>query len=137
MSKIILLIDDDQDHLDLLKLAVKQVDSRFNCISFVYPDDALKVLSTFSELPLCIFIDFNLPRKEGIECLYEIRKIQTYNDIKVAMYAAKVPAVVREALKEAGADVVFQKPGKLSDYKKIIEEIIYPKDRNIRRLIAN
>jgi DNA-binding response OmpR family regulator len=126
MSKTILLIDDDQDHLDLLKLAIKQVDASLSCISFVYPDDALKMLTNFSELPSSIFIDFNLPRKEGIECLYEIRKNKRYENIKVVMYAAKVPAVVREALKEAGADVVFQKPGKLSDYKAIIEGIITP-----------
>lgn len=137
MSKTILLIDDDQDHLDLLRLAIKQVDPSLSCISFVYPEDALKMLNNFSELPLCVFIDFNLPRKEGIECLYEIRKVKAYRNIKVVMYAAKVPAVVREALKEAGASVVFQKPGKLSDYKAIIEDIIYPQEDNIRKLGLN
>lgn len=136
MSDTILLIDDDQNHLDLLKLALKKVDSSLSIISFVYPDDALKALRNFTKLPKCIFIDFNLPRKEGIECLYDIRKEKHFNNIIVAMYAAKVPPTVQEALEDAGANFIFQKPTKLSEYKNVIENILGGKEGNLRKLGA-
>src|SRR5690349_12648094 len=66
MTNTVILVDDDQDHLDLLKLAFKQFDPTLFCISFVYADDAQKALASFNTLPKCILIDFNLPRKEGI-----------------------------------------------------------------------
>lgn len=124
MSKTVILIDDDQDHLDLLKLTIKQIDSSISCISFIYADDAIKSLENFSKLPSCIFIDFNLPRKEGIECLYEIRRVEKYRSMKVIMYAKNAPDVIIEALKEAGADEVFEKPSKLSAYKELISKFV-------------
>ena len=124
MAKTIILIDDDQDHLDLLKLTIQQIDASVSCISFIYPDDAIKSLGNFSKLPDCIFIDFNLPRKEGIECLYEIRRKERYSSIKVIMYAKTMPDVIIEALKEAGADEVFEKPSNVSSYKELLAKYI-------------
>lgn len=123
MNQTIIIIDDDVEQIELLKLSIKQHDPKINCISFIYADDALKSLANYSILPDYIFIDFNLPRKEGIECLYELRKNSKYDKIKIIVYAKTVPDVIHEALLEAGADLIIEKPIKLSSYKTLISHI--------------
>jgi CheY-like chemotaxis protein len=134
MKNSVILVDDDQDHLDLLKLAFKQFDPALSCISFVYADDAQKALANFSELPRCILIDFNLPRKEGIDCLYELRKNKRFDIVPIGVYAKNVSPIIKEALEEAGANLVFQKPAKLSDYHSIMSLLLDRENDNIRKL---
>ena len=41
MGKTIVLIDDDQEDLDLMKQAIEMVDSSLLCLSFLYPEEQL------------------------------------------------------------------------------------------------
>lgn len=44
MARTVILIDDDQEDLDLMKQAIHTVDSSLLCLSFIYPEEALRVL---------------------------------------------------------------------------------------------
>lgn len=66
MRKTIVIIDDDSDDLDTMKEALRQIDPLILCISFLYPEEALRLLSKeLILLPDYIFVDINMPKISG------------------------------------------------------------------------
>jgi hypothetical protein len=45
VAKTIILIDDDQDDLDIMEETIKSIDDQILCISFIYPEEAIRVVS--------------------------------------------------------------------------------------------
>lgn len=125
MSKTIVIVDDDQDDLDLMKQAVKEIDPALFCISFIYPEEALRVISRqLSEIPDYVFIDINMPGMTGDKLLKEIRKQKTLDNVIVTLYSTSMPAEVAEALISLGANHTFEKPVRLKSYIEIIADIL-------------
>jgi len=126
MSKTVVLIDDDQDDLELMKLALSDVDSSLLCLSFAYPEEALRMLfnKELVVLPDHIFIDINMPRMTGDKCLRLLRMRRDFDHIKITLYSTSMPDTVAEALKRDGADHVFEKPVRLKGYSQILQSII-------------
>lgn len=126
MPKTVVIIDDDSDDLEIMKEALSQVDSSLLCISFVYPDEAIRLLSKeLILLPDFIFIDINIPRISGHECLQRLRAIPEFKAVPIIMYSTSMPSAVAQTLRGNGATFTFQKPFEFSDYVTILEEIIF------------
>jgi CheY-like chemotaxis protein len=126
MPKTVVIIDDDSDDLEIMKEALTQVDSSLLCISFVYPDEAIRLLSKeLILLPDFIFIDINIPRISGHECLRQLRSIREFDSIPIIMYSTSMPTVVAQSLRLKGANFTFQKPFEFADYVTVLERIIY------------
>ena len=101
MPKTVVIIDDDSDDLEIMKEALSHVDSSLLCISFVYPDEAIRLLAReLILLPDYIFIDINIPRISGQECLATLRKIKEFDDVPIIMYSTSMPSAVSELLKK-------------------------------------
>jgi CheY-like chemotaxis protein len=110
MPKTAILIDDDQDDLEFLEEAIKQVDNSVQCITYLFCDEALNWISTESSVvPHYIFIDMNMPRLDGYTCLKELRKNPDLNNVTITMFSTSMPMLVAKTLKESGADFTFQK----------------------------
>ena len=120
-----ILIDDDRDDLEILEEAIKQVDNSVRCISFLFCDDALnKILTNSSGVPNYIFIDMNMPRLNGNECLKELRRDPKLKNVPIAMLSTSMPSPVAQTLRENGATFTFQKPIALEDYEHILKPIL-------------
>lgn len=126
MKKTVILIDDDQEDLDIMKEAIEAVDPSLLCLSFVYPEEALRVLlnKESTSLPEFIFIDINMPGITGDKCLKALRNEKEFDDIVVTLYSTSMPDTVAAALKAAGADYVFEKPVRINSYVEILKKII-------------
>lgn len=125
MAKTVILIDDDQDVLDILKESVKRIDSAILCISFIYPEEAIRVVSAeLISIPNFIFIDINMPRITGDMVLKEFRKIKELNNSVITMLSTAMPGTVALALRASGANFTFQKPIKIEDYIKLLKTIL-------------
>lgn len=126
MARTVILIDDDQEDLDLMKQAIQTVDSSLLCLSFVYPEEALRVLKgqELVIIPDYVFIDINMPGITGDKCLRALRKQKEFDKIIITLYSTSMPDTVAEALKTAGANFVFEKPVRLMRYIDILKEII-------------
>ena len=126
MAKTVIVIDDDQDDLDIMKQALKNLDDSLLCLSFIYPEEALRVLlsNELVVLPDYIFIDINMPRITGDKCLKMIRSKKELDRIVVTLYSTSMPDAVAEVLKSSGADFVFEKPVRLKAYSDILRNII-------------
>jgi CheY-like chemotaxis protein len=129
MERTVILIDDDQEDLDIMKEAIEVVDSTLRCMSFVYPQEALRVLLS-NELavpPDFVFIDINMPGMTGDKCLKALRNQKEFNDVVITLYSTSMPETVAEALKSAGANFVFEKPVRLKTYTEILKSIMSQK----------
>ena len=88
--KIIIVIDDDADDLELMKDAIAEVDSSLVCISFIYADEALQLLAKGQIIqPDYIFVDINMPRLDGPTFLETLRSQPEYENTPVIMKSAK------------------------------------------------
>ncbi len=85
---LILAVDDDPDDIELFRFAIKNLDPSISCI---IASDGLEALSLLNEelilLPDYIFLDINMPRMGGVECLTLIRANINLQDIPVIMYS--------------------------------------------------
>jgi CheY-like chemotaxis protein len=124
VAKTVILIDDDQDDLDLMRETIKEMDRSILCISFIYPEEALRVVT--DELifaPNYIFIDINMPVITGDKLLREFRKVLSLNSSVITMFSTSMPQPVSQALIDSGASYTFEKPNNISDLRKILTRV--------------
>src|SRR5215212_2357558 len=85
MKKHILLIDDDEDEIEIFTDALEKLPVSFNCTCASNADEAIRMLGKVS--PDFIFIDYNMPKVNGLKCLEKIKKTKTARDIPVILYS--------------------------------------------------
>lgn len=75
-------------------------------------------------LPNILFLDLNMPKKNGLECLKEIKKNQKFNDMAIAIYSTSSSDDDIENTFVQGANIYIKKPGDFNDLKKLLKEVI-------------
>lgn len=83
-----------------------------------------KLTSDCSRLPNLIFIDLNMPRKNGFECLTEIMNDDKLKELPVIIYSTSFNMDVVETLYTLGAHSYIRKPGEFSKIKKVIHDAL-------------
>lgn len=124
-AKTVILIDDDEDDIDMLKEVIREVDGSLVCMEFNYAEKALRFI--FNELifmPDYIFIDINMPRISGDKCLTELRKNATFDNAVIVMLSTSMPDEASEALKKLGANFAFEKPNKFDELHMIVKKVL-------------
>ena len=77
-----------------------------------------------NELPHILFLDLNMPRKSGLDCLLEIKRSNSLKDIPIAIYSTSASEEDIEDTFVKGANVYIKKPSDFGILKKILEEVI-------------
>jgi superfamily II DNA/RNA helicase len=75
-------------------------------------------------LPYLLFLDLNMPKKSGLECLSEIRKNDKLKNIIVAIYSTSSSEKDIEATFVSGANVYIEKPNEFEMLKDILEKAV-------------
>ena len=75
-------------------------------------------------LPHILFLDLNMPKKAGLECLIEIRRIPLLKDIAIVIYSTTSSDRHIEDSFINGANVYLQKPGDFTSLKKVLAGVI-------------
>lgn len=123
--KFFLLIDDDTDDQEIFSLAVKQADDSFSCIC---TDDCLDAIKKFTSdktfQPKAIFIDMNMPRINGMECLKEVRSAELHKSTPIFIYTTSSDSKIKEESLKLGATGYINKPSSLKELVKLINDLI-------------
>lgn len=84
----ILLADDDRDHALLFKRILKKVDPQKELLTVHDGQQLLDFLETFQ--PEILFLDLNMPCKNGVDCLMEIRSNPRHKDLRIIVYSSSI-----------------------------------------------
>jgi CheY-like chemotaxis protein len=72
------------------------------------------------QLPDVIFLDINMPHKNGIECLSEIKQNKKLKNLPVIMFSTSNSRDKIGMVFKNGADVYIHKPSDFSQLKQVI-----------------
>jgi DNA-binding response OmpR family regulator len=121
VPKICFLIDDDQDDQEIFTMALKETELPVTCVVAHDCSEALKKLSRGSAfIPDYIFIDLNMPRINGKECLREIRKQAHLKHVPIVMYSTSLNQRDIAETRQIGATTYIIKPSKISELASIL-----------------
>ncbi len=121
----ILLADDDKDDRFFFQEALKEIEKKTTVQTVIDGEQLLDYLSKPEIiLPHVIFLDLNMPRKNGLECLKGIRNNNRFKDIIIAIYSTSASEhdVTETFLK--GANLYIKKPYDYLSLKKILEKVV-------------
>lgn len=120
--KTCLLVDDDEDDSEIFALAASEARASIDC---VFASDGIKALSMLQNpgfVPDFIFLDLNMPRMSGKECLVEIRKRPHLSATPVIIYSTSASQRDVEDTLALGASSFITKPPLISTLtEKLIE----------------
>lgn len=122
----VLLADDDLDDCSLFKEVLDGIGSK-SPISFSTVSDGfqlMQLLETKKRLPHILFLDLNMPRKNGFDCLEELKRNEKYKSMAVIIFSTSFNPDIISMLYQNGAHFYIQKPSKFSDLKKAIQKAL-------------
>lgn len=123
--KFIFLADDDEDDCLLFEDALREVCSQTDLAT---ANDGIELMDFLNNevppSPDVIFLDLNMPRKNGFECLEEIRKIKRFKDIPVVIFSTTGEEEAINRLYDQGAHFFIKKPGSFPKLKSAIQKIL-------------
>ena len=129
----ILLADDDIDDRQFFDMALQEIPLSTQLKTVENGQRLMEFLKdNESELPFAIFLDINMPRKTGSECLVAIKNDQRLKHIPIIMYSTSLHYDVVDLLYENGAHYYLQKPGVL-ELSKAINKILLALMENPQR----
>jgi CheY-like chemotaxis protein len=135
MQKIFLLADDDMDDTLLFCEALETVDDTVICYCATHGQEALDILAK-EKLPHLIFLDINMPRMNGWECLKRIRENTAYKNIPILVYSTSSHQNDINTALDLGALCFFSKPNNFDDLKNILEVIVNHVDKDLLPAIS-
>jgi DNA-binding response OmpR family regulator len=122
---ICFLIDDDDDDQEIFSLALNTIDEN---ISFVTANDGIEALhklqieSAFT--PHFIFLDLNMVRMSGRECLREIKKMPHLKNVPVIIYSTSSEQKDITETMLLGATDYIVKPPSISILTERLEQVL-------------
>lgn len=123
--KNIILADDDTDDCELFKDAVKELSIQTK-LSILENGVALMAAleETVPPPPDVIFLDLNMPLKNGYEALTEIRNTPKLKDIPIVIFSTSSSDDAVNLTYEHGANYYICKPSSFPLLVKIIETVL-------------
>ena len=121
----IVLADDDVDDRLFFTDAFDELKISTNVKTFKDGVYLMEYLNTETiTLPNVLFLDLNMPRKSGMECLKEIKENSKFNDIAIAIYSTSASEEDIENTFVMGANIYIKKPSDFKTLKKILSEVV-------------
>ena len=121
----VLLADDDVNDRMNFKEALEE--SKMDT-SLVSVNDGVELMEYLLkddiELPALLFLDLNMPRKSGMECLKEIKGVARLRNIVIAIYSTSSSEKDIEQTFYCGANVYMKKPNDFGKLKELLNKIV-------------
>ncbi len=121
----IILADDDEDDRLFFTDAFSELKISTKVQTY---NDGVELMNHLNEddvvLPNVLFLDLNMPRKNGIECLQEIKSNDKFKDIAIAIYSTSSSEEHIEETFVLGANVYIKKPNDFNTLKKVLSDVI-------------
>ncbi|WP_025763548.1 response regulator [Dyadobacter tibetensis] len=123
--KLIFLADDDLDDCVLFQDALMEVSSE---TVLTTANDGIELIQLLESMPVpnpdVIFLDLNMPKRNGFECLQQIKNNSSWRNIPVVIFSTTGQEEMINKVYETGANYFIRKPGSFPKLKQAIEEVL-------------
>lgn len=121
----IYLVDDDEDDRMIFAEALFEIDNK---VMLTYAHDGYQLMELLymqpNHLPDIIFMDINMPRKDGLKCLEEIRNNDGFKKLFVIILSTSSdPSIIDKAF-NLGATFYAVKPSTFENLKSFIKQVL-------------
>jgi CheY-like chemotaxis protein len=121
----ILLADDDEDDCVLFADVLEGLSTSPRLTTAKNGQHLMQILEERdSLLPDIIFLDVNMPLKNGIECLAEIRQDERLKMLPVIIFSTSAQKWAVDRAYELNANFFIRKPDTFMDLKNVIQKIL-------------
>jgi CheY-like chemotaxis protein len=129
--KIVFLAEDDEEDADIFRDAL--ADLNMNVQLFVVKNGILlmNMLEQTKTLPDLVFLDLNMPLKNGLQCLKEIKNSDKLKSLNTIILSTSSNEMQREEMYLHGANLFLTKASTYNEFKsnllgcfKITESIV-------------
>lgn len=121
----VLLADDDTDDCLIFRDALEELPIK---TSLKTVNDGEKLMDLLAKddvvLPDIVFLDMNMPRKTGYECLSEIKHNKQLQHLPVVIFSTSLSNDMINLLYAEGAHFYIRKPGLFSQIKEVILHVL-------------
>jgi CheY-like chemotaxis protein len=123
-TKNILLADDDIDDCSFFREALEELQRPASLTTVNDGEQLMTLLNASLQLPDVVFLDINMPRKNGFECLLEIMSNDKLKALPVIIFTTTFEQEAADRLYRYGAQYFICKPAAFSDFKKLIQQAL-------------
>lgn len=121
----ILLADDDDDDRQFLAETIAEVAPKSTIYTVNDGATLMDHMNSYDvSLPDIIFLDLNMPFKDGKECLAEIKRSGKFQHIPVIIYSTSSYIKDIENAYNNGANLYVIKPNSCNELKKIMRKVL-------------
>jgi CheY-like chemotaxis protein len=121
----ILLADDDEGDRLLFKEAFSEL--KIKTVVRVV-NNGIQLMEWLNKkditLPYLLFLDLNMPPKNGLDCLKEIKSNEKLKDVFIAIYSTSDSEKDMEQTFRNGANIYITKPNDFNKLKQVLEKAV-------------
>lgn len=120
----VILVDDDSDDRELFAEAVSIVNPSIDIRLMRDGEELIGHLKGGYTRPDVVFLDLNMPRKSGKECLIELMREECWRDIPVVIYSTSMnPSDVEDTYRQ-GASRFVKKPNSFEELTNVLRQLL-------------
>jgi len=128
VKKIILLIDDDEDEFEIFIEALHAGHCTCDCMFANSSEQALNLLCY--TVPDFIFIDYNMPKTNGLKCLTKIKQLNNQKHVPVFLYSTGLTDELCKLAISLGAESCISKPYDFPSLARILHQVVTSDRKN-------
>jgi CheY-like chemotaxis protein len=119
----VMIIDDDEDELMVVTKALESLRIPFTCSWAINGELGLKQLENTK--PDIIFVDYQMPGMNGLECVSAIRKLEHCNDTLVILHSSAMEKRIQLMGCDLGASACINKPDSVSQLTHFLNRFLH------------
>jgi len=118
------LIDDDADDRETFEVALNEIDPKIEYITAASGEEGLMMMDKSEIIPTYIFLDLNMPKMDGWECLREIKKRPHLKHVPVIVLSTAEWLQDRLALQKLEIARYITKPTTQEEFTRAISKVL-------------
>jgi len=120
----VLYADDDGDDREIFCEAINEINPAIKVVLGKDGEETLKILSVQKELPQLIFLDINMPKMDGVECLVKLKSDDRLKGIPVIIYSTTSNEKDQTKIALLGASDFILKANSFESVKESLYKIL-------------
>lgn len=125
VSLNVVLAEDDKDYQEIFNNALTEVNIP---TTLTVVSDGMELMKTLqspnSPSYNIVVLDINMPKKDGIECLREIKQDKKLSNTFSVILTSSQDIMIKQTAYDAGANLFLTKPEDFDEYVETVRKIL-------------